>query len=286
MLMLKIVPIKKNSAAKENIVSQILKDFDAAVAKYIRPATYPVVLRMMRKGESVPEGYQKPSRDLGERIGICQGVSFSRRLGIRVVMQGEDQACGPAQIVMGFADPPEFWSDGRFNFEGSRTATLQAGRVMAESVHRFQPGQYDGLLSAPLQTTDFEPDMVVVYCNTLQATLLINAARYMDGEPLRSVISARFACADAIVQTMLTGQCHLALPCGGDRRMAFAQTDEVIFTAPVDKIEGILMGWEKVYGRVDTLFPSPVGMKAWLGLQVPAKQPEKYQQLAKLVGVD
>lgn len=264
-------------------MSQVLKHFDEAVKKYIRPATYPVALRMLRSEAEIPAGFQKPIRDYGERISICQAVLLSRRLGIPVVVQGEDQACPPAQIVMGFVEPPEWWLGGHFDLEASRTLTLEAGAVMAGSVFRFQPGEYVGLVFAPIQDANFGADMVMVYCNTLQVTMLGMGARHKDGEPLRSTISARFACADTIVQTMLTERCHVALPCGGERRLANAQSDEVIFTAPVSKLGDIVVGLDKVFGGVGTLHPSPVGAEGWLGLQ--RQLPSKYDKLAKLVGV-
>jgi uncharacterized protein (DUF169 family) len=184
---------------------------------------------------------------------------------------------------MGFVEPPDWWLQGHFDVEAARTSDLAAGAVMATSVFRFRPGEYEGLIFAPIQDTDFEADLVLVYCNTLQATMLAMGARYRDGEPLRSTISARFACADTIVQTLVTQRCQVALPCGGERRLAHAQSDEAIFTAPAQSVGGIAAGLANIFRSTGGLHPSPVDAEGWLGLQ--RQLPGKYDRLARLVGL-
>lgn len=260
-----------------------LSSFDEAVQRYIRPATYPVAVKLLEPGAAIPADAKRPARDYGQRIAVCQAVLLARRLGTRLVVEKEDQACPPAQIAMGFTEPPRWWLEGHFDLEASRTSTLSAGAVMASSVFRFAPGQVRGLLFAPIHDAGFEADLVLVYCNTLQVTMLAMGARHRDGEPLRSTISARFACADSIVQTALTQRCHVALPCGGERRLAHAQSDEVIFAAPGNQLDSIVVGLDSIFGPTQGLHPSPVEAEGWLGLQ--RQLPGKYDKLAELTGV-
>jgi hypothetical protein len=60
----------------------------------------------------------------------------------------------------------------------------------------------------------------------------------------------------------------------------------VVFAAPTGKLGDIIEGLNRVFGGAGMLHPSPVGVKGWLGLQVPEKLPRKYQELTKLVGID
>jgi uncharacterized protein (DUF169 family) len=214
---------------------------------------------------------------------LCQAILLARRLGSYVVVSEEDQACPIAHIAVGFVEPPAYWLEGHFDLAAGRTSTLEAGAVMAGTVFRFQTGEYSRVAVAPIHQATFDPDLVLVYGNTLQATMLGMGARHKDGEPLRSTISARFACVDAIAQTVQTRRCHLVLPCGGERRLAAAQSDEIIFTAPAEAFLDIVAGLDSVFGDVGTLHPSPVGPEGWLGLQT--QLPGKYDRLSQLVGL-
>ena len=53
----------------------------AAIDKYIRPGTYPVAVRLLRRDEEVPAGYQEPAQEYGQRIALCQAVFLARRMG-------------------------------------------------------------------------------------------------------------------------------------------------------------------------------------------------------------
>ena len=153
-----------------------------AIDKYIRPGTYPVAVRLLRRDEEVPAGYVEPAQAYGQRIALCQAVFLARRMGAYTVVAEEDQACPIGHIVMGFVEPPAYWLEGDFDLAAGRTSTLEAGAVMAGSVFRFQPGEYSRVAVAPLHTAKFDPDLVLVYCNTLQATMLGMGARHGDAE--------------------------------------------------------------------------------------------------------
>jgi uncharacterized protein (DUF169 family) len=254
-----------------------------AIDRYIRPGTYPVAVRLLRRDEEVPAGYQEPAQAYGQRIALCQAAFLARRLGAYIVVAEQDQACPAGHIAMGFAEPPAFWLEGHFDLAAGRTSTLEAAAAMAGSVFRFQPGEYSRVAFAPIHKAAFEPDLVLIYGNTLQATMLGMGARHKDGEPLRSTTPARFGCADSIVKTVQTRRCHLVLPSGGDRRWAAAQSDEIVFAAPAEAFLDIAAGLDSVFGDVGTLHPSPVGPEGWLGLQT--QLPGKYDRLSQLVGL-
>ena len=57
--------------------------------------------------------------------------------------------------------------------------------------------------------------------------------------------AARNICADSIVQPFQTGVPVLAIPCGGDRKHGGTDDNEIVFTTPVDKLEGMIKGLEE-----------------------------------------
>jgi len=102
-----------------------------------------------------------------------------------------------------------------------------------------------GLVSAPLGTASFEPDVAVIYCNSAQLIRLLLGIAYEDGRDVPSVLGGHAVCVYAIVPPLLKGQCHVAVPCRGDRGRAGAQDDELIFSVPKDKIGRLAHGLEQ-----------------------------------------
>jgi uncharacterized protein (DUF169 family) len=123
--------------------------------------------------------------------------------------------------------------------------SLEAGANWAREFPRFEPGRYVGIAAAPLSKTNFEPDAVVIYCNSLQLLRLILAAAYKDGRDIVSRLSGHAACVYAVVPPILTGKYYVAVPCRGDRSRAGAQDDEMIFTIPVERLEDLVTGLGK-----------------------------------------
>jgi hypothetical protein len=69
------------------------------------------------------------------------------------------------------------------------------------------------------------------------------------------VLGGHAACVYTVVPPIIKGQCHVAVPCRGDRGRAGAQDDELIFSVPKDQIERLAHGLEQEgTGSVPTRF--------------------------------
>lgn len=54
-------------------------------------------------------------------------------------------------------------------------------------------------------------------------------------------------CSDSIARPMLTGRCHLSIPCVGDRLFEATSDNEVIFAVPSTRLEDITNGLKYIY---------------------------------------
>jgi uncharacterized protein (DUF169 family) len=52
-----------------------------ALTEYVRPASFPVAVRMVREGEALPERLKRPRQDLQIRVATCQAIAMARRYG-------------------------------------------------------------------------------------------------------------------------------------------------------------------------------------------------------------
>ena len=207
--------------------------------KRLRLKTFPLAVKLLEREEDITLGAQRPKRDLGHHLSTCQGFGMSRREGILVAMLKEDMWCFEPVIGYGIEEPPQYFLDGHNRFPQS-VFTLEAGSTWAKAFPRLETGKYIGIISGPLAIANFEPDLVMVYCDPSQLNLLLGALVCIDGHDLQCTLSPNAACVYSVVPVMQNGRCHVTAPCGGDRRRALAQDDEIIFSVPKGIVEQLL----------------------------------------------
>ena len=124
-------------------------------------------------------------------------------------------------------------------------ASQEAGANWARELPRLEPGRYLGLVSAPIRTASFEPDVVVIYCDSAQLLRLLLGIAYEDGKDITTVLGGHSACVYAIVPSILKNECQVAVPCRGDRGRAGAQDYEMIFSVPKGLLGRLAYGLEQ-----------------------------------------
>ena len=218
-----------------------LNGFGEEIERRVQLRTSPIAIRLLKNEKDIPSGAIRPKRDRGFRLGLCQAFAMSRREKKTVAMLKEDQWCYLPVIAFGLAEPPEFFLEGNTFFK-FLVGDLNAARNLANAMPRLEPGEYVGVVSAPLSTANFDPDMVIIYCNTNQLRCLLSGVKYKDGYVCKPILDPGNACLQATVPVMLTGECQVTVPCAGDRAHAMAQDDEMIFSIPKSKLEDLMLG--------------------------------------------
>lgn len=203
--------------------------------------TSPIAVKLLKSEKDIPEGAVRPKRDLGFHLGLCQAFAMSRREKATMAMLKEDHWCYAPVLALGLAESPAYYLEGNTYFQGM-VGDANAARQLAETMPRLEYGKYAGVASAPLKTTNFEPDLVVIYCNTNQLRCLLSGVKYKDGYMISPRLDPGGACIHSTVPVILSGDCHVTVPCGGDRRHALAQDDEMIFSIPRGRLEDLMLG--------------------------------------------
>jgi uncharacterized protein (DUF169 family) len=253
----------------------IYNEYGKQIEEYIRPKSYPLAMRMLKDPEEIPSDAKRPKRDFGACMAACQSFALSRKFGETVAQLFEDMWCPEPVIGLGLAEPPQFFLDGHNRYPDG-VKTLQAGANWALDFPRFPFGQYIGIVSAPLVTASFEPDVAVIYCDSAQLLKLLLGIAYEDGRDITTVLGGHAACVYAVVPTMLKKQCQAAIPCRGDRGRAGAQDDEIIFSVPKDQIGRLVHGLQQT-GTAS--IPTRFSMKTEYRLS------ESYAAMAQLMGM-
>jgi uncharacterized protein (DUF169 family) len=239
------------------------KEMGEALGRYIRPATFPIAVKMCRGIDAFPENTRRPKRDLGVQIRLCQGITMCRKYGWTVGMTPDDIWCVIASVAYGWYETEdEMFLGDRFlkmNYAKNEDAARKQSQYLMDS--GFKKGQYAGLVLSPLERTTIDPDAVMVYCNPAQLMRLIHAANYAEGKAITSVFTGRAAsCTEGIIQTIKSGEPKVIVPGNGDRVWAMTQDDEMLFTMPSGQLQGIIEGLEGTH-RGGIRYPIPVDIR-------------------------
>jgi uncharacterized protein (DUF169 family) len=242
--------------------------------KQLRLNTHPIAIKMLKNLEEVPKEAIRPIINFGKCMSTCQTFALSRRFGETVAQFFEDMWCPEPVIGFGFAEPPDYFFEGKTRYPVG-VKSLEAGTNWAREFPRFETGKYVGVVSAPLISASFDPDVAVVYCDTAQLLRLLLGLAYEDGRDITTVLGGHSACVYAVVPSMLNGECQASVPCRGDRGYAGTQDSEMIFTIPRDLIERVVNGMDQ---------PGTSSAPTRFSMNPEYMLSEGYAEIAKLMG--
>jgi len=219
---------------------------------WLRMRVHPIAVKLLKSKDEVPQGAIIPTRDWKHKYALCQ--SFARSQDGHeetIAMLKEDHWCFEPVIGLGLAKRiPEFL-EGHHRYPDS-VKTLEAGAQWCKNMPCLPYDKYKGIVSAPIHLCNFIPDLIMMHVDGRMATYLMIIRNYIDGKDITCQLSGHAACVYTIVPSMLNRECHIALPCKGDRTIAFAQDNEIIFTLIPkmlpDFIQGIQYEQEHEWG--------------------------------------
>lgn len=256
------------------------REFNQVVEEYIRPLTYPVAVKLLKNDEPFPEKTRFPAKMAGCRWALCQGIAMSRRVGWTVGFRKEDHSCVLALMMFGYEEEPEAVKNGEIVYP-YYAETVEAGRRTQEGTPRLPLDAVTGIVTAPLSKADFTADVVLVYGNSAQIIRMVQGALYRQGGKIESAFTGRGACGSEIIVPYQTQECKVILPGGGERVYAHTADDELVFAIPACKLEDVAAGVVTTHKSGIARIPTP-----FAGMRAQPQYPEKYQEVAKMFGID
>ncbi|MCK4863771.1 MAG: DUF169 domain-containing protein, partial [Dehalococcoidales bacterium] len=161
--------------------------------------TSPIAVKMLETEKDIPEGAVRPKRDRGYHLAQCQAFAMTRRQGMTIAMLKEDHWCWAPLLAYGLVeDPHDAFVDAHTSFP------------------RFEYGKYIGMVTGPLKSANFEPDMVLVYSNTAQLREMIGVPKFQDKTLVKSEFDPIDSCVYSVVPVITGGQYRITLPDPGE----------------------------------------------------------------------
>jgi len=251
--------------------------------KLLRMSDYPLAIKMVEQDEDIPTLAKRPLVDFGYHLNTCQCFAISRRDGEMIAQKQEDMWCHEAAIGFGFTGgKPDAFRDGLRFFLNGKTRLRETGnhvkiaKKWANKFPRFEPGKYIAILSAPLMRAGFEPDLVLLYVNPSQLNLILAGVVYNWGDDVTCDMAAHGGCVHYVVPPLLSGEFWVSSPCNGDILSAMKESADLVFSAPLAKVERLLEGMQAI-SDLGSGFPKKYELKyeGWL--------PPEYTEVSKIM---
>jgi uncharacterized protein (DUF169 family) len=214
--------------------------------------------RLIKNESEIPEGYIRPSRDMGGRFAVCQGFALVRRDRLSLAMLGEDHACvwpmiGYGMVPFDEADyvnegPAMFGKDQNIEYNLFIKDPEKARLFFKNTFPRMPKMSHIGLLAAPLDIAEFEPDVVLIYARPAQLRCILMAVKYISGAIPVSKFDSVESCLYSTVSAIQDNDYKITVPDPGEYKRAYCEEDEMIFTAPASKLQELVEGLRELAG--------------------------------------
>jgi len=192
---------------------------------------------------------------------------MSRRHGSTIAMMKEDNWCWGSLLAYGLVNPDIAGHYRELQNDMKYIPTLEYGK-------------YAGIVSAPLKTANFEPDIVIIYSNTAQLRNMLYALSFKGEGLITPSLYPVASCAFSVVPA-LSGQYYITLPDPGEYGRALAGEDEIIFSVPKEKVEGLV-------SQLKILDERKMGYRysSFLEMRNDFPRPDFYKRLYRECGLD
>jgi uncharacterized protein (DUF169 family) len=183
--------------------------------------TSPIAVKMLEKESDIPKGAIRPKKDRGYHLAQCQAFAMSRREKATIAMLKEDNWCPGAVISYGLVPMPN-----------DPARAQNTGDC-------FEYGKYIGILTAPLKKATFEPECIIIFCDTNQLRIILLSLKNEERALVKSNFFP-FSCSNSVVPVILHNEYWINLPDPGEYARALTTAGEMMFSVPKDRLASLV----------------------------------------------
>jgi uncharacterized protein (DUF169 family) len=202
----------------------------------------PVAVKVIKKGEKIPEGFNEPEKNIRH----CQSIMRARK-GESFVIPAGKHACMVGASSLGLVPLPTKVKEGEFHSNIGMFDCSDAAANMICQRSEFEEESTIATVVGPLKEFKTKPDVVILV--DLPETLywLIPAATYFEGgRQAFSTAAFQATCVDSTIIPITSGEMNMSLGCYGCRRSTDIENDEMIAGIPYKNLEKIIEALEKI----------------------------------------
>ena len=209
----------------------------------------PFAMTFCEKREDVPKEAIFPMEKYGKHMALCQTFSYTRMKGLTIAMGREDHWCWTPPVSFGCVDcepgTPAFEEVCKYiGIPG-----IENAREFFAEFPKLPRGKYPYLVTAPLKSCTFVPDIVIVYAEAAKVNHLCSTVKAVVGGTFTSVFDGIDSCIYCTIPSFLKNEFRITFPDPGDRERARAGDDEMILTIPGGRLQEFMEVFEKRHQR-------------------------------------
>ncbi len=135
----------------------------------------PVAIKLVLNEDNIPEGISK----IEENLKHCEMVQKAVKGETFYSTAKEQQSCNGAGAI-GLIEPPENVKSGEMHYSLGRFSSLGSAKRTVDAIPKIN-SIMNAIAYAPLETAQYNPDVVIIICNPQQAMKLTQAMVYTLG---------------------------------------------------------------------------------------------------------
>ena len=234
------------------------------IERLIRPATFPLAVKLIQSETEILPEYKRPSRDMKIQNFVCQNFKIARSYGWTIAITEEDINCKAARSLYGWDIPDKKFAEAFST--GLYAKDNATGSKFEKYLHSLE-SKFLGLIISPLSRTKVLPDSILIYCMPAQVMRFVQGYLFMEGGVLEFSAAGRIgSCHEGVTKTIKTKKPQYVTLGNGDRIWGGAQDHEVMFSCPKEKLDILMEGLEKTH-TAGLRYPIPQYMNYSPGFQ-------------------
>ncbi len=221
-------------------------EWTRGMERFLRLKSFPVGLKLLEDPEEL--GRNPWLRRSPEKLTLCQYITIVRTFDWTVGGTADDLVPPSCPTILGLAPVPDWVTNGTMRsvvWLEKKEDAAACERV----IQRIPYGKYNAFTMAPTAYDPFIPDIVLLYANPAQMSILINAIQFDQYERMVFYSVGETSCSDVIGRCFVDGVPALSIPCYGERRFGHATDDELAIGLPAGECARILTNLETLYNR-------------------------------------
>ena len=152
----------------------------------------------------------------------------------------EQQQCQGGAGALGLRDMPPKVASGEMYYKLGRFDSLETAQKTVDKLS-IVPERHEGIIYAPLDDADFEPDVVLIILEPVSAMKIAQALVYNDGDKIRpSFAGIQSLCGDLVANPIINKDVNFSLGCDGSRKSAKLPETELSLGIYKDKISQVV----------------------------------------------
>lgn len=209
----------------------------------------PIAMKVLYAEDEIPEGSLRPQRDLGGHLAMCQAFGMVRRERKALTMLKEDHWCVWPLVSYGLveldADDLDYMGHKLFFADQEKGVAF-----LRDQYPRLRTDRRPiGFALAPLETANFIPDLISIYCLPSQLRTIMMGVRFLTGEMLDVSFDSVDSCVHSTIPVMNGKAFNITIPDPGDFERSLTCEDEMIFTLRGEKLEALTETMESLASR-------------------------------------